>query len=287
MDGLCGPFQPNTSYDFKLHVFHDGKHPKALHHLKPGPLSPGLPTCESPCSRAEMKEAEPEQPGGIGPCSRSQRGALLCWHPSLPQTGGCAVQSYRKRHGSAAKPRQGVQLPALNTPGIRRGLAAERVARHTQRCLRIARSSAAGPQLRSAPTPRQRAPRMREGPSPLTCSPAAGSRRPRSSRTSAPRPVAAAPSRQAPGRLGALERQNPEPPAATAAPREKQRHEASARGGEERRTRNPRGTHRRTGLRHDSSTLDRAARRRHNNTPGREPAGIRPLSPSDQSPPLS
>lgn len=70
LDGLCGPFQPNTSYDFKLHVFHDGKHPKALHHLKPGPLSPGLPTCESPCSRAEMKEAEPEQPGGIGPCSR-------------------------------------------------------------------------------------------------------------------------------------------------------------------------------------------------------------------------
>lgn len=166
MDGLCGPFQPNTSYDFKLHVFHDGKHQKALHHLKPGPLSPGLPTCESPCSRAEMKEAEPEQPGGIGPCSRSQRGALLCWHPSLPQTGGCAVQSYRKRHGSAAKPRQGVQLPALNTPGIRRGLAAERVARHPQRCLRSARSSAAGPQLRSAPTPRQRAPRMREGPSP-------------------------------------------------------------------------------------------------------------------------
>lgn len=133
-----------------------------------------------------------------------------------------------------------MRLPALNTPptpGIRRGL-----------------SSAAGPQpspapLRSAPPGPVRQPRR---PVHLTCSPAAGPRRPRSSRTSAPRPVAAAPSRQAPGWLGAPEGQTPELSAATAAPREKQKHGASGRGGEGRRARNPRGTHRRAGLRHDS-----------------------------------
>lgn len=80
----------------------------------------------------------------------SRQGASVCRRPSLPQTGGCAVQSYRKRHGGAAKPRRGARLPALNippTPGIRRGL-----------------SSAAGPQLRST----LRSPvRQRDGPSTL------------------------------------------------------------------------------------------------------------------------
>lgn len=96
----------------------------------------------------------------------------------------------------------------------------------------------------------------------VTCSRAAGPRHPRSAGTAAPRPAAAAyPARQAPRGPGALGGRNPEPPAASAAPREKQRNTASAPCGGEgpEPPTPPRVTHRRAGLRHDGTRPGRPA----------------------------